>query len=361
MDEVYNAATLAGKQPELAGMIVNGLTDGFSGTTKDSTSSWIKAQISTINSQLKGLQTARDKKAVANPVTVPIIIDATAPDATAAGSKSGSDDETPTGAILAKPGDELANPMFDLSLGTATTPNAGTQLAGSAEDVSPFTSVSFSYSATDQQKTVSSSSMGFSVGGSVGFGLWSVGGSYSHSQAQSDMQSDMANCDVSISFSALIVNINRPWLYGELFQDFDLETAKDVYLAPGPLKLSRMIASQAIDVAHYPEFPAYPTAFIVAADTTIEFTGNTSHIEQHFSSHSNSGGLSVGYGPWSVSSSFSESGSKQSMQMHTTASGCKLSFGTPQVIGWVCQMLPALPREEKFNPLIQGAGVPVSS
>lgn len=47
--------------------------------------------------------------------------------------------------------------------------------------------------------------------------------------------------------------------------------------------------------------PSYPTSFLVAADISIEFSGSTSHIEKHFSSHSNSGSMTVGYGTFSMS------------------------------------------------------------
>lgn len=38
----------------------------------------------------------------------------------------------------------------------------------------------------------------------------------------------MAACDVSVSFSALVVNIGRPWLYGELFADSELDVADEI-------------------------------------------------------------------------------------------------------------------------------------
>ncbi|PMD17156.1 hypothetical protein NA56DRAFT_708036 [Hyaloscypha hepaticicola] len=157
-------------------------------------------------------------------------------------------------------------------------------------------------------------------------------------------------------FSALVVNINRPWLYGELFQDIDLEVAEGVKISPGPLALHRLIEAQDNNtINQYDQFSAYPTSFIVAADTNIEFSGSTKHIQEHFDSHSNAGSTSVGRGPWSASSSFYEVGSSSDLQMHTTATGCKLTFGSSQVIAWVSQILPALPRTEKFNPLTQGA------
>lgn len=161
----------------------------------------------------------------------------------------------------------------------------------------------------------------------------SADGSYFHDESHSSMHGDMASCDVSVSFSALVVNINRPWLYGELFQDIDLEVAEGVKISPGPLALHRLIEAQDVNtINQYDQFPAYPTSFIVAAYTTIEFSGSTKQIEEHFDSHSNSGSALVGWGPWSASSSFHEAGSSSDMQMHMTATGCKLTFGSSQVI-----------------------------
>jgi hypothetical protein len=143
----------------------------------------------------------------------------------------------------------------------------------------------------------------------------------------------MASCDFSVFFSALVININRPWLYSELFQDIDLEVAKGVKISPGPLALHRLIEAQDINtINQYDQFPAYPTSFIIATDTTIEFSGSTKHIEEHFDLNSDSTSASVGWGPWSASSSFHEAGSSSDVQMHTTATGCKLTFGSSQVI-----------------------------
>ncbi|VTT81678.1 unnamed protein product [Fusarium fujikuroi] len=99
-------------------------------------------------------------------------------------------------------------------------------------------------------------------------------------------------------------------LFGELFSDVDIEVAKGVKLSPGPILFQKMIKEQnAADIAIWSQFPAYPTSFTVAADTTNKFTGATKHIEEHFDSYSNSGGASVGYGPWPVSSTFHKSAS----------------------------------------------------
>ena len=309
---------------------------------------WFVTKEGTIQKELDRLRALHSEKVQKSPVEIPVISGLTAP-------KDDNDKSTPSGTDLATTGSEMASPIFK-------SPPVGGQPPQNAEDADPWTTITFSYSASDVSSHSQESEWGMKVGGSVGFGLWSVGGSYSHDESHKSMQSDMAACDVSVSFSALVVNINRPWLYGELFSDVDLEVAGNVKLSPGPLKLHQMIKDQTVeDIALWSQFPAYPTSFIVAADTTIEFRGSTKHVEEHFDSHSNSGGASIGYGPWSVTSSFHESASEQSMQVHSTATGCKISFGAPQVIAWVSQILPPLPRDQNFNPLTQGGGLPVPS
>ena len=325
----------------------------LSGEMKNDAKDWIKSKITTINAQIKQLEDLRKSKIQGEPITVPVIIGSTAP-------KNADDEKTASGTMLVSEGDELAKATFGLNKPLpptgGTLPAAGGSVQ-SADDVDPWTSITFALSATDQATYSSQEKWGMTVGGSVGYGLWSVGGFYSHDELHSSMQSDMASCDVSVSFSALVVNINRPWLYGELFQDIDLGVAEGVNISPGPLALKRLIESQDIKtINQYDQFPAYPTSFIIAANTTIEFSGSTKHIEEHFGSHSNSGTASVGWGSWSASGSFHEAASSSDVQMHTTATGCKLTFGSPQVIAWVSQILPALPRTENFNSLSQGAG-----
>ncbi|KAF5625200.1 hypothetical protein F25303_11408 [Fusarium sp. NRRL 25303] len=314
----------------------------FTEDTKKDALNWFDKKETTIKQELDRLKSLRVAKAgddTNDATSVPVIVSATAP---------ADDNGEPAGTTLAARGSEMANPVFKSPSDQPPT----------AQDADPWTNITFSYSASDVKNHSTESEWGMKVGGSVGFGLWSVGGSYAHDESHKSMQSDMAGCDVSISFSALVVNINRPWLFGELFSDVDIEVAKGVKLSPGPILLQKMIKEQnAADIATWSQFPAYPTSFIVAADTTIEFTGATKHIEEHFDSHSNSGGASVGYGPWSVSSTFHESASEQSMQVHSTSTGCKISFGAPQIIGWVSQIVPALPRDEHYEPLTQGNSV----
>ena len=92
------------------------------------------------------------------------------------------------------------------------------------------------------------------------------------SSASETLKKSMASCNMSVSFDALLVQIQRPWLHMELFSDYDVDTSKD--LSPGaPAVLScisDLSAENRSKLKTFGTFPAYPTAFIIAADTTLE-------------------------------------------------------------------------------------------
>lgn len=354
---------------------------------KSSVQDWINLKVRIIDTQIEGLNNKRKEKVRTMGMGLPVLSDATAaveasPAAAPPASNSGASaadqgSSQPSTAVVAKPkaagtitaapGDELAAPLFGVNVPATSNRSTGEDLPEEGSTSDPWTTIKVSFSAEEQSSTENTSSWGMSVGGGAGWGLWSVGGSYAHDQTNKDSTSDMAKCDVSLSFSALVVNIDRPWLYAELFNDFELDVADNIRLSPGAGDLKRLMADQCgkgsnagqgdvkaiAELAQYNSFPAFPTSFIVAADVVIEFSGDTSHVEDHFSAQSNSGSVSVGYGPFSVSSSFHQSSSQQSHQMQSTATGCRLTFAAPQIIGWVSQILPALPRKPGFEPMVQ--------
>jgi hypothetical protein len=82
-------------------------------------------------------------------------------------------------------------------------------------------------------------------------------------------------------------------------------------------------------------FAAYPTSFIIAADTKIEFKGEAKAIEEFWKA----GSEVVGYGPWSVSNS----AATKEIKVNPTSTGCQIFFGAPQIIGWVSQTVPSPP------------------
>ena len=214
-----------------------------------------------MDGQLTKLAGGRRNKEAKSTFAIAPITGAHAPAAATEGSPAEAGD---SGNDFAALGDELANPIFDIT-DDSTAPEAD-----------PWTKVTASYSASDQKTTLTQSSWGFSVSASASWFLWSAGGSYSHDESKTDFQSDMANCDVSISYSALVVNIDRPWLYAELFDDYELDVPTNAKLSPGPQDMHDWMKKQANDptfvsnLSQYNTFPAFPTAFIVAADTVLE-------------------------------------------------------------------------------------------
>ncbi|KAF9647947.1 hypothetical protein BDM02DRAFT_3187569 [Thelephora ganbajun] len=187
---------------------------------------------------------------------------------------------------------------------------------------------------TEQSQTKSSS---YSVGGSVGWGLVSIGGSHSQS---ADAARQMANASVKVSFECMRVDITRSWLRGELFYDDGLKVLKDDYVSPGPDVLSKLIDPEK---DYVPDEDEKLTPFILAANVVFEITGETSDIQSHFST-STSAGTYLGYGPFSIGGSYSNTSTSASSTCEATANGCKITIKSPQVIGWVSQIVPALPR-----------------
>jgi len=179
----------------------------------------------------------------------------------------------------------------------------------------------------------------------------------SHSDATSDVAKQMANSTIKASFECMRVDITRSWLRGELFYDDDLRVAAGNFISPGPVTLTTLMdpASYAPntelaklnrqqELAKYDLFPMYPTSFLLAANVVLEIDGDTSDIQNHFHTSSTSGSASVGWGPFSVTSSFSHTDTQADSTCEATATGCKITIKSPQIIGWISQIVPALPR-----------------
>ena len=105
-----------------------------------------------------------------------------------------------------------------------------------------------------------------------------------------------------------------------------------------------MYEKEEAPVGYYQQFSSYPTAFVVAADVelgvsllpylrehlsdipltiNIKFSGDTTQLESAVSASSTSANLSVGYGPFALSGSHSQSKSSNKTKMQSTATGCK--------------------------------------
>ena len=154
--------------------------------------------------------------------------------------------------------------------------------ASTEESADVWTKVAFSIGSTSSSSSTQESNISGSASLEVGHWWTSVKASTSFSSSSKKVESAMASCRVEGSFSAIVVNLKRPWLHGDLFQDFDIDISDNSKLSPGAEQIKTWVdkgdpgigAEKRTD---YGKFPAYPTAFIVAADTVLEVNAETSH------------------------------------------------------------------------------------
>ncbi|RDB17300.1 hypothetical protein Hypma_001916 [Hypsizygus marmoreus] len=225
-----------------------------------------------------------------------------------------------------------------------------------AETVDYFTPITVEITSSSSTDSSSSEALSASLEASYngGFGF-SANVSASHSNSTADASSAMAKNSCKVSFECMRVDITRPWLRAELFYDSDLVTGTGDYISPGFSRLRELMEGvtkqsreeREAEMELYSTFPMYPTAFLVACNVVLEISGETTAIQSHFSSSSTSASASLSYGPFKVSSDFSHTKTQASSSCESTASGCRITVKSPQIIGWISQMVPALPRLNK--------------
>ena len=234
-----------------------------------------------------------------------------------------------------------------------------------AEKPSAWTRITakVSQSAADSVKVSSESAT--SGGGGVGNWWWGVSASGSTSSTSASASSDISNLDVEISMDCMLVEIERPWLHAELFADYELDAAPGFRISPGPLALKRAAAENKAVETDYTQFCSYPNAFVIACNVELAFNGDTSHLESSLEASSTQANVSVGWGPFSISSSHKSSKSSSRTKAESTANGMHISLQAPQIIAWVSELLPALPKPEGGNlalfglPLAKPSATPV--
>jgi hypothetical protein len=84
----------------------------------------------------------------------------------------------------------------------------------------------------------------------------------------SKAMSSMANLDVEISMSCMLVEIERPWLHADLFTDAEIDSGR-FDISPGEQRLKDMYEKDQTVMGEYQQFSSYPTAFVVAADVEL--------------------------------------------------------------------------------------------
>lgn len=163
-------------------------------------------------------------------------------------------------------------------------------------------------------------------GASWGGGLWSVGGSFNHSEGEQTAHMD-ANT-VEINAKLTLVRVMRPWLNALLFR------TQGWWLKGQPIN---QISNGTLIGNSAAMLPLMPTAFVVMSDVTItaDFSeSDKSHIES-----ATSGSTSVGWGPFSISGHYSHSESHDKFTSSYDAGTIRIPG--MQVVAWVSAITPA--------------------
>lgn len=181
-----------------------------------------------------------------------------------------------TGAGLANAPNVIVGVAEDKTLIRAsddTTIQIGASTAPPGEESADvWTKVAFSVGSQSDTSSTKESNISGSANLEVSSWWASVKASSSFSSSSKEVESAMSSCRVDGSFSAMVVNIKRPWLHSDLFQDFDIDISENTKLSPGAAQIKNWVEHGDVDNkrTEYGKFPAYPTAFIVAADTVLE-------------------------------------------------------------------------------------------
>lgn len=101
-----------------------------------------------------------------------------------------------------------------------TTQIKATTAAFKEESADVWTKVAFHVESQSDTSPTKESNISGSANLDVGNWWASVKASSSFSSSSKEVESAMSSCSVYGSFSAMVVNIKRPWLHSDLFQDF---------------------------------------------------------------------------------------------------------------------------------------------
>ncbi len=157
-------------------------------------------------------------------------------------------------------------------------------------------------------------------------GLWSVGGSFNHSEGEKSFHMDAD--DLEIKAKLTIVRVMRPWLNSLLFR------TKGWWLDDQPID---GISNGKLKGNSAGMLPLMPTAFVVMSD--VEITANFSTEDKKHIESATSGSTSVGWGPFSISGHYSHSESHDSFK--STMDSGTIKIPGMQVVAWVSEITPA--------------------
>jgi len=179
------------------------------------------------------------------------------------------------------------------------------------------------------------SSTSYGGGGGFNLGFFSIGGSFNHDEAQSSMNMETTNLEVSFKYCA--VDIKRPWL------DTSLLNLRNWFLMGDYKKdciSNGTMAQELPENSIEPTFlPSIVTSLILIKDLSIRWDDWKSAWSSH--SETNSGSVSVGWGPFAVNGHYSHHDEQRDFS--ADAEGEFLRVPGIQLIGYISTINPACP------------------
>lgn len=194
----------------------------------------------------------------------------------------------------------------------------------------------------DSHSTSVSHSTSWSGGASAGWGLWSFGGGASGSTTYQHTESDTSNLSISLDY--LRVRIDRSsWLTPDVFSyhfwQFNKSHGQRLLSDGGNLDVVPPIRPVG-------DMPFLPTHLIVVKN--VKLSGAFGHNDQTFIASQFQSNVSFGWGPFSVSGSYQESNSQQTVNGHFD--GGTLTIPNPQIFAFVGTLLPKSPDPDPSLP-----------
>ena len=104
--------------------------------------------------------------------------------------------------------------------------------------------------------------------------------------------------------------------------------------------------SEYVNAALKTQLPEYTTGFLLAKDVSMRFRGVSNNATSHALQESASGTFSGGFGPFSVSSSFSYGHVSTKVHVSAQSNGLQIDIPGAQIIGYYTSVLPKFPVED---------------
>lgn len=208
-----------------------------------------------------------------------------------------------------------------------------TVIPGDFASASGWTGYTLTHDEIHTQSSYQSNSYSGSAG--LNFGLFSIGGSASHSDATSDSSVQLS--DFTLSFEMAQVVISRPWFYPEWFinRGWTLRKGEGWMYDDFPSDGAALPSTKG-------NFIAYPTTLLFIRNLKIVSADFAAAFHSYQSQNSAGGG--VGWGPFFLSGSYSHASGDQ--KFDATADGATLTVPGLQLIGMVNHLIGKAP-----NPL----------